>query len=67
MITADDRGEMVITITLEGPNGQATYTGHVVSRTDHTITMLLTDPYERSGQSVLLEVDLVVREDVVAR
>ncbi|MFQ5967823.1 MAG: hypothetical protein ACE5MI_09450 [Acidimicrobiia bacterium] len=56
-----------MTITTEDRERTRTYTGHVVSRTDHTVTILVTAPYPMAGQSVTIEAQDIISERILAR
>lgn len=58
---------MTVTITTEDRERTRTYTGHVVSRTDHTVTILVTAPYPMAGQSVTIEAQDIISERILAR
>ena len=58
---------MTVTITTEDRDRTRIYTGHVVSRTDHTVTILLTEPYPMAGQNITIEASEIVSERVLAR
>ncbi len=58
---------MTVTITTQDRDRTRSYTGHVVSRTAHTVTILVTDPYPMAGQSVTIESKTIVEERTLAR
>ena len=58
---------MIVTITTEDQGATRRFTGHVVTRTERTLTMLLTEPYPLAGQSVTIPAKHVIDERVLAR
>ena len=58
---------MTVTITTRESDRTRTFTGHVVTRTERTLTMLITEPYPLAGHQVTIETKHVVSETVLAR
>lgn len=58
---------MIINIATSDQGRDRSYTGHVVSRTARTVTMLLTEPYPMAGHHVTIETKHIVEERVLAR
>jgi hypothetical protein len=58
---------MTVIITIRERGRTRTYTGHVVTRTEHTVTLLVTEPYPMAGQSVTIETEHVITERPLSR
>jgi len=67
MYSGQAQGGMTVTITTRDQDRTRTYTGHVMSRTNHTLTLLLTEPFSVAGQNVTLLVRDVISEQVLVR
>ena len=63
---ADHVGEVAVRITTQEPVGERVYVGHVVCRTAHTVDLLITEPYDQAGRTVVLDTECITAEEIAA-
>jgi len=62
----DMKKTMISTFVVRQEHGEREYTGHVSSRSPHTIVVLLTKPYSAAGQVVKIPTCDVISEQNAA-